>query len=232
MAKLTPIKVVEKYDLNACRCCGLADKHRLYLFGDKSKSEGILKAFKKVTGFTDCEDSVSFLCRSCYAKVSNIVKKICELKSVFEEWERKRKVDNESLRYKRGHKEGDSPKQDDLVNTASPVRHVVKKAMATTPPSTKINLFSRLQRIAPKPSTASQSEISSVLSDETLLSGETLPSGETLSSGEPPLSELPTETSTQPQQRVLPHYLLPAKPRTEGAEVLDNFGVHNAKVNL
>ena len=131
MAKLTPIKVVEKYDLNACRCCGLADKHRLYLFGDKSKSEGILKAFNEVTGFTDCEDSVSFLCRSCYAKVSNIVKKICELKSVFEEWERKRKVDNESLRYKRGHKEGDSPKQDDLVNTASPVRHVVKKAMAT-----------------------------------------------------------------------------------------------------
>ena len=42
----------------------------------------------------------------------------------------------------------------------------------------------------------------------------------------------PAKTSTQPSARVLPQYLLLAtKPRTEGANVLDSFGLQAAKVN-
>ena len=154
MVEFTPIKVVEKDDLNSCGCCGAADSHRLYLFGKKSMSEGILKAFKDFTGLNDCEDS-SFLCRSCAAKITNILKKISDLKSVFQwyERERKKKAAEESLRFKRGHKEGESHDQDKSgVSITSPVPHLAKKAMITTPPTAKASLALRFQKIAPKPS--------------------------------------------------------------------------------
>ena len=79
----------------------------------------------------------SYLCRSCAKKISNVVSKIKELKSLFEESEQVWKC---TERIKRGCKNKESPPQSQLA----------KKPMTLTPPKSKLSLTSRFQSIAPK----------------------------------------------------------------------------------
>lgn len=85
----TPTKVVE----NKEKCCGIclsSDNHRIYLHGEKAKSEEILTNLKQFIGMrlsVKSDELSSYLCRSSAKKISNVVCKIKELRSLFEESE-------------------------------------------------------------------------------------------------------------------------------------------------
>lgn len=133
----------------------------------------------------------SYLCRSCAKKISNVVCKIKELRSLFEESGQVWKC---TERIKRGCKNEES----------SPQNHLAKKAMTLTHPKSKLSLTSRFQPIAPK-ATATTADI-------------------TLQT-----TSLTTQTV---KERVVPNYFLPLKQRTDGAKVLANFGLGQAKVSF
>ena len=85
----TPTKVVENKE-NCCRLGLSVDNHRSFLHGEKAKSEGILTSLKQFIGMdlsVSYDEFSSYLCRSCAKKISNVVSKIKELRSLFEESE-------------------------------------------------------------------------------------------------------------------------------------------------
>ena len=85
----TPTKVIENIE-NSCGSCLSVDNNCIFLHGEKAKSEGILTNLKRCIGIdllVKSDEFSSYLCRLCAKKISSVVSKTKELKSLFEESE-------------------------------------------------------------------------------------------------------------------------------------------------
>lgn len=88
MAK-TPTKVAGN-KVHSCRLCLSSDKHCIYLHREKEQSEEVLTNLKQFIGIdlsVKFDELSSYLCRSCAKKISNVMCKMKELRSLFEESE-------------------------------------------------------------------------------------------------------------------------------------------------
>ena len=150
MAEFTPKKLSLDKLLFSCRCCNNeCTNHRIYLFGDKSREEGLVSAIKMFTGIEISEDDdfPKFICRNCSGKISTLLKKVDQFKNVCVETEENQKVQLTSARYKRGRKENAATE----VETSPVSVQAAKKRSTETNSTSRQSLQKRFQKIVPKP---------------------------------------------------------------------------------
>ena len=103
-----------KNNLKKCRCCNNSiseNNHPVYLFGSKSKREGILDGLKSLCDHSEeiQEDDglPQFICKPCVAKIGNYKKLRCVARAT----ETANRAEFKCERFKRGGKPEESPQQ-------------------------------------------------------------------------------------------------------------------------
>ncbi|XP_028410627.1 uncharacterized protein LOC114533317 [Dendronephthya gigantea] len=239
----TPRKIVRKGSASfqsKCRVCNndiSQDKHRVDLFGAKSRREGILKCLQRFSPsemLHEDDGLARYVCRSCELKVLAILKKEHELKSLFMATESANRSACDRERFKRGRGSGENNmnivnSDQSLVvglplkkskNTARP-QSAAKITLAPKfnykPPSCRIDLMSRFSSLKPASPACS-------------------PSKSKITSRLAPNFNIPLQTPSSPSnrtltktKRVLPN-LFQKKDRStdmeKGVEILNEMVLH------